>query len=123
MASNSNSGSGGWKPNQQGPNNSQYWTSNSGQGKSNDGSSSGGWAKNSRKSTSNFGRGGATGWASNAGNGSSSSGGWQNESAQSTSSSHQDENPINWDGLVEDVFKKEIGQMAEDLKVTKPAWK
>ena len=123
MASNSNSGSGGWKPNQQGPNNSQYWTSNSGQGKSNDGSSSGGWATNSRKITSTFGSGGATGWASNAGNGSSSSGGWQNESAQSTSSSHQDENPINWDGLVEDVFKKEIGQMAEDLKVTKPAWK
>ena len=129
MASHSNSGSGGWKPNQQGPNNSQYWTSNSGQG-----SSSGGWAFNSEQSksgfkasgwanTSNLGSERATGWVSYTGKGSTSSGGWQNESAQSTSSLHQDENPINWDGLVDDEFKKEIGQMAEDLKSAKPTWK
>ena len=132
MASNSNSGSVGWKPNQQGPNNSQYWTSNSVQGKSNIGSNSRGWAFNSEQSkygfkasswanTSNVGSERATGWASNTGKGSTSSGDWQNESAQS--SSHQDENPINWDGLVDDEFKKEIGQMAKDLKSVQPTWK
>merc|ERR1712198_624094 len=30
--------------------------------------------------------------------------------------SAKNENPINWDGLVEDVFKKEIVQMVEDMR-------
>ena len=129
MASNSNNGSGGWKPNQQILNNSGsgYWTSNSGQRQSTVDSSSGSWALNSGQSKSDSqapgGWANSSGWASNAGKSRASSGGWQNKSDQSTSSTHQDENPINWDGLVEDVFKKEIGQMAEDLKETKPAWK
>ena len=142
MASNSNSGIGGWKPNQQNStkSGSGYWTNNPRQEHSNAGSSFGGWAFNSGQNRSdsqasdgwanssgqskcNYGSGGASGWTSNTVKGSSSSGGWQNKSSQSTSSFHQDENPINWDGLVEDEFKKEIGRMAEDLKVTKPALK
>ena len=129
MASNSNSGSGGWKPNQQISTNSGsgYWTSNTGQRQSIVDSSSGSWALNTGQSKLDsqapVGRDNSSGWASNSGKSSSSFGGWQNKSDQSTSSSHQDENPINWDGLVEDVFKKEIGQMADDMKETKPVWK
>ena len=43
--------------------------------------------------------------------------GWADISRQGTT--HQTKNTINWDGLVEDVFKKEIGQMAEDMQKKK----
>ena len=35
---------------------------------------------------------------------------------QVSEKSTKNENPINWDGLVEDVFKKEIVQMVEDMR-------
>ena len=80
-------------------------------GSKKDSGAPGGWQNTSDQGMK--GSGGAFGWTSGANKESSSSGGWQNKSGQ------QEENPINWDGLVEDVFKKEIGQMAEDMKGSK----
>ena len=51
----------------------------------------------------------------------SGSGGWVNNSRHGTSS--HTKNSINWDGLVEDVFKKEIGPMAEDMKKKQQTWR
>ena len=51
----------------------------------------------------------------------SGSEGWANNSRQGTSSHANDS--INWDGLVEDVFKNEIGQMAEDMKKKQQTWR
>ena len=99
-----------------------FWSLAFNSGQSSSGFQASGWWANS-SGQNNYNNGGSNGWVANAGKSSSSSGRWQNKSAQRTSSSNQDENPINWDGLVEDVFKKEIGQMAEDLKETKPTWK
>ena len=114
---NTGSGCGGRALNGQGtynPQGSGGWALNSGQGISFS-KGSGGGTNNSGQSTSSYSPGGSAVWASNS---YSASGGWANKTGKSTSSSHQQKNLINWDGLVEDGFKKEIGQMAEDLKGT-----
>ena len=74
--------------------------------------SSGGWqARSSYSADMRGGCGGGQGYVGMKG--------WVNSASRSSGqqqSGWQDENPINWDGLVEDVFKKEIGKMAEDMR-------